>query len=355
MHIPKLKEWTEESSSSHPVLDVLREAAELKKLNGNLLKPAPFDDLVADTFARLYELVMPELLEKMNERAEQAQSSRDRMSVDNVMNLDGASDVLSSGLLNQGGPPAPAPTKQRIKAITKRELLRKADFILSKPAEKATIGGGARPSRTEDSAKASASAQVQPQQQQHAQRRTREQATPEDVIVVSSGSRARSPQHNSAQDEAEAEDSGNANDSDTNPNEDDRRGQAKSSTPRLQNRGRGSNSRVDSPATDVPFGTEDERDVRPLRSTRGSKFNTPAREVEVVDADDGDGDGDVDDGDGDGDDGDGDGDNEDEDDDATIDDRMLMRTGGTWMAVTVMVMMMMMMGMVVVVVRGTDN
>jgi hypothetical protein len=50
----RLTTWIADPRMSHPALDALRESVELKKVNANLMKPLPIDDLVNDAYATLY-------------------------------------------------------------------------------------------------------------------------------------------------------------------------------------------------------------------------------------------------------------------------------------------------------------
>ena len=129
LNTSRLEAWAHLPATSSPLLDLLREAIELKKLNNGLMKPTLLDDLVGDIYARLYETVLPDLLAKSND-----EESRDRMRVDHLlMNTDGPA---------LGGPsPDPTPLggdstvvkQQRFKGVGRREIQRKAEAAISKP------------------------------------------------------------------------------------------------------------------------------------------------------------------------------------------------------------------------------
>ncbi|KAF2111672.1 transcriptional corepressor of histone-like protein genes [Lophiotrema nucula] len=53
----RLEAWCQTSTSQNPVLDVLRDVIELKRLNNGVMKPLLIDDLIGDTYALLYEIV----------------------------------------------------------------------------------------------------------------------------------------------------------------------------------------------------------------------------------------------------------------------------------------------------------
>ncbi|KAK4651961.1 Histone transcription regulator 3 [Podospora pseudocomata] len=58
----KITEWaTTPAAESHPALNAMKEAVELKKLNSNLMKAGPIDDLITDCYSTIYLDVRPEL------------------------------------------------------------------------------------------------------------------------------------------------------------------------------------------------------------------------------------------------------------------------------------------------------
>ncbi len=268
----KLREWAEGHSDPHRLLDLLREANELKKLNGNLLKQTAIDDLISDMFARLYEEVIPGLLEESNESSDRPQTSRDRMSVDNLMNMDGVADVAKA----DQEAPVQVSTKQRFKAITKRELLRKVDLLLGKPTTY-NLGPATRMSRGEEAIRGVAP--PQPQSHHGGQHHARDPRTPEeDVIVVATiaDSQPGSPVVNN--NNSDAGDEGGSDD------DADDEGQGKSPAPEETDLREG--NRVDSPAVDLDAGraksvagTEDEGDD-------GHVSRPTPRDAEVATAED---------------------------------------------------------------------
>ena len=112
---------------SNPTLDILRDAIELKKLNNSLMKSTLFDDLIADIYASLYEAVVPTLppAEKPAD-AEKKDDKRDMMSVNSlIMDRENVAEAQPS----QSEAPAP---KHRVKGVSRREILRKADAAVTK-------------------------------------------------------------------------------------------------------------------------------------------------------------------------------------------------------------------------------
>lgn len=105
------------------ILDLLREVVELKKLNANLIKSAPIEDLVGDTYANLYESIVPQLITKSN-----AEENRVRMRVDHLlMKTNPVPDEPSIE-------PLVLITKAaRPKSVGRREIQRKAEALVAKP------------------------------------------------------------------------------------------------------------------------------------------------------------------------------------------------------------------------------
>ncbi|KAF2280088.1 uncharacterized protein EI97DRAFT_498356 [Westerdykella ornata] len=59
---PELEKWCQDPSNKHPILDVLRDALEFKRLNNGLDKKDGIDNFIGDAYAFLYETKVPELL-----------------------------------------------------------------------------------------------------------------------------------------------------------------------------------------------------------------------------------------------------------------------------------------------------
>jgi hypothetical protein len=64
------------AAESQPLLELIRDSLELKKLNNNLMKVTMFEDLVADLYARVYELNVPHLAEQVNEENKRKDEGR---------------------------------------------------------------------------------------------------------------------------------------------------------------------------------------------------------------------------------------------------------------------------------------
>ena len=123
----RLETWCHLPDTYSPIIDILRDVVELKKLNTSLMKPTLIDDLIFDTYAMLYGTVVPELAAKAI-----GEENRERMRVDHLlMNTD---DSVAT-------PPPPgtmipdtAAVKHRTKGVGRKELLRKADAVVTKPS-----------------------------------------------------------------------------------------------------------------------------------------------------------------------------------------------------------------------------
>ncbi|EEP82398.1 predicted protein [Uncinocarpus reesii 1704] len=130
-----LDSWTQTGKADPKLMDLVREAVELKKLNGGLIKPGMFEDLVGDVYALLYENTVPRILEGIA-----TEENRERMKVDHLLSAGDAADRSRtpppSTFDKQSEKPSekgPGP-KPRAKGVTRREIQRKADAIATKLA-----------------------------------------------------------------------------------------------------------------------------------------------------------------------------------------------------------------------------
>ncbi|KAF2398501.1 hypothetical protein EJ06DRAFT_497229 [Trichodelitschia bisporula] len=112
----RLEAWCHRPDNTNPTLDILRDVIDLKKTNNGLMKPTLIDDLVCDTYAKLYDQIVPMLSPPTPDPATLAASRP--MSLTNVMN-----------------PDAPAEPAQRAprKGVGRRELQRRAEAAVTKP------------------------------------------------------------------------------------------------------------------------------------------------------------------------------------------------------------------------------
>ena len=123
----RLETWCHLPDTYSPIIDILRDVVELKKLNTSLMKPTLIDDLIADTYAMLYGTIVPDLAAKAI-----GGESRERMRVDHLlMNPD---DLVATPPPPATMTPDPAVVKHRTKGVGRKELQRKAEAVVTKPA-----------------------------------------------------------------------------------------------------------------------------------------------------------------------------------------------------------------------------
>ena len=127
----RLERWAHaQQDERHVLLDMLREVLELKKLNSTLMKPGILDDLIGDTYACIYEQIIPGLL------AASAQAeNRDRMRVDHLLtNPDppAATTTEASPVPTDTGGEQTT-TKTRAKIVGRQEVRKRAEGLIVKP------------------------------------------------------------------------------------------------------------------------------------------------------------------------------------------------------------------------------
>jgi hypothetical protein len=166
----RLEAWCQNPDTQHPVLDVLRDAIELKRLNNGMMKPLLIDDLIGDAYAMLYTLIGPTLPPLQSEQQPQQLQqpmqptqahpspfavnvpSTGAVPISSLMQVqvDGAVEGSSSTpfslyhpnqLQPQHPPSMPQmpsqpeqPAKSRAKAVGRREIARRAEACVQKIA-----------------------------------------------------------------------------------------------------------------------------------------------------------------------------------------------------------------------------
>ncbi|EEH04114.1 conserved hypothetical protein [Histoplasma capsulatum G186AR] len=137
IHCKRLEDWCQHHSSETQLVDLLKDAVELKKLNNGLMKTAIFEELVADTYAVLFQSNISKFMEQATE-----EENHERMKVDHLL-------MVGEGPEGNRTPPVsathaqPGP-KPRFKGVTRKELQRKAEAIATralapKPAPKTSV------------------------------------------------------------------------------------------------------------------------------------------------------------------------------------------------------------------------
>ena len=109
-----------------PILEILREAIEFKKLNNNYFKSGIFEELIGDIYAHLYDTFVPEIIAK-----ETAEENRVRMSLDNI--LSAPTNAAETPPPDQAGEQG-AERRTKANRVTPREIIRKAEAIAARPA-----------------------------------------------------------------------------------------------------------------------------------------------------------------------------------------------------------------------------
>lgn len=157
----RLQNWMADPSVSSPVLDALRETIELKKLNGNMMKPPPIDDLINDAWAVLYTQVAKTL------------PGPDPASIPlHFAQMDGANDSPATAVVRQLGPmslnnlvmdmngtqiPVPltiagsdGPRPRKV-GVNRREVLRRAEAAIGRipDAPRAVVATSSRSRNSE--------------------------------------------------------------------------------------------------------------------------------------------------------------------------------------------------------------
>ncbi|EFQ88785.1 hypothetical protein CFE70_009866 [Pyrenophora teres f. teres 0-1] len=157
----RLEAWCQSPATQHPMLDILRDAIELKRLNNGMMKPLLIDDLIGDTYAMLYTSIGPSLSPLASEQPQQpaqprpspfavTATSTGAVPISSLMQVqvDGALDANASTPFNmyhpsqlQQPPSMPQmpsqpelPAKPRAKAVGRREIARRAEACVQKAA-----------------------------------------------------------------------------------------------------------------------------------------------------------------------------------------------------------------------------
>lgn len=160
----RIENWCQTPATQHPVLDILRDTIELKRLNNGLMKSLLIDDLIGDTYAMLYTIIGPTLPPLPSEQQPPPQPQQsgpfviapqpplNALSISSLMQVqvDGATDGHAPPPFNlyhpdqlhsQQSHPAPqAPPqpeqlpKPRAKAVGRREIARRAEACVQKAA-----------------------------------------------------------------------------------------------------------------------------------------------------------------------------------------------------------------------------
>lgn len=124
----RLETWVQSPATQCAHLEILRDAIEFKKLNSNLDKSTNIEDLIADIYAHIYDYNVPDLIAK-----EAEEEDRSRMRLGNILAAEPSTvATLPTGGPNDGGGDQTTSTRPRAKHITRREIIRKAEALVTK-------------------------------------------------------------------------------------------------------------------------------------------------------------------------------------------------------------------------------
>ncbi|ELR06157.1 Histone transcription regulator 3 [Pseudogymnoascus destructans] len=133
-----LELWVDNLHTPHASFDHLRESLDLKKLNGNLMKAMPIDDLIVDIYSSLIWEVGRHLTKerRVREAAEaaarppvvEAPQRQDPMSMNNLINNTDSSVTPMQGVIESAPKPKPKPPGRR-------EILRRAEVLANRGHE----------------------------------------------------------------------------------------------------------------------------------------------------------------------------------------------------------------------------
>ena len=137
-----LEEWVQRGGGDdgeHPLLSNLREAVELKKLNAGLKKDTLVDDLIGDIVARLYETIVPGFMAEEVGGAAEIRSTEEEVALVEptpfpIASQLGISVEEHAEQVRQYKEDLKAKEKLKLKVITKKEIQRRAEALVSKPA-----------------------------------------------------------------------------------------------------------------------------------------------------------------------------------------------------------------------------
>lgn len=126
LNASRLEAAIHSTMTNSPIIEILREAIEFKKLNNNYFKSGIFEELIGDIYAHLYDTFVPEIIAK-----ETAEENRVRMRLDNI--LAAPTNAAETPPPDQAGELG-AERRTKANRVTPREIIRKAEAIAARPA-----------------------------------------------------------------------------------------------------------------------------------------------------------------------------------------------------------------------------
>jgi hypothetical protein len=143
----RIAEWAANASLDFPAFLGMKEAIELKRLNGGLMKAGTIDDLISDAYTAIYLEIGPTLpgpppSEVIGERnrplVDEGAEQKPPSSLDHALNLAGATD---SGANGEGDKQVEAAPRRRT-GVRRPDILRKAEQAYTRNLETPKIGHG---------------------------------------------------------------------------------------------------------------------------------------------------------------------------------------------------------------------
>ncbi|KAI5458736.1 hypothetical protein BGZ63DRAFT_391973 [Mariannaea sp. PMI_226] len=140
----RIAEWAAKDGTDVPVFNCMRDAIELKKLNANLMKVTPIDDLLNDCYSKIYveiakTLPGPEpskVIEERNiakEAAAQAEA-KPVSSLSSILNLPNGRESIAGTITPQEGDKQDAAPRRRA-GVRRPDVLRKAEQAVIRALE----------------------------------------------------------------------------------------------------------------------------------------------------------------------------------------------------------------------------
>lgn len=133
----RIEGWISNPSTVCGELESLRDAIEFKKINNKMIK----DSIVEETIADIYTAIYAKYAEQLKNR-ETAEENRVRMRVDNILvnPAPNGNDILQSDISFESNTANQDQTtsKRRFNIITHREVIRRAEALMTKPPPIAT-------------------------------------------------------------------------------------------------------------------------------------------------------------------------------------------------------------------------
>ena len=119
----RLETWAHSQLSlTNPTLSLLAEIWELKRLSGTLLEKGPFEELMMDIYACLFEKIVPELITRAGEAENREKMSIDRMLLDTDANQSAQASATETTAVSS-----------RPKQISRTEVRRRSEALVAKP------------------------------------------------------------------------------------------------------------------------------------------------------------------------------------------------------------------------------